>query len=85
MRDANSPDVPVGPANPRRFAAPLLPRNGAGRRGKEAALLSPREVAELLAVNRATVYELIARGELRAVRVASALRIARADLAAYLE
>jgi excisionase family DNA binding protein len=44
-------------------------------------LVSPRLAAELLGVNRETIYRLCARGEMPFVRIGSALRI---DLAAYL-
>lgn len=44
-------------------------------------LVSPREAAAVLGVNRETIYRLCARRELAHVRVGSALRI---DLAAYL-
>ena len=46
--------------------------------------LSPRQVAEQLGVCRETIYRLLARGELAATRVGSALRIASDDLEAYL-
>jgi len=49
--------------------------------GSEARLVSPREAAARLDVNRETIYRLCARGELRHVRVGSALRV---DLAGYL-
>jgi excisionase family DNA binding protein len=44
-------------------------------------LVSPREAAALLGVNRETIYRLCARGELVFVRVGSALRV---DLTRYL-
>jgi excisionase family DNA binding protein len=44
-------------------------------------LVSPRRAAELLGVNRETIYRLCARGELPFVRIGSVLRV---DLAAYL-
>jgi excisionase family DNA binding protein len=49
-----------------------------------AALLTVREVAALLSVATATVYDLVERGELAHVRVSNAIRIARADLEAFL-
>ena len=49
--------------------------------GFPATLVSPREAAALLAVNRETIYRLCSRGELPHIRVGSALRV---DLAAYL-
>jgi len=51
---------------------------GAGR------LLTPVEVAERLGVCRDTVYRLCDRGELPHVRISNAIRIAPADLAAFL-
>jgi excisionase family DNA binding protein len=55
-----------------------LPRNQPG-----ALVLRVQEVAELLDVNRATVYLMVRRGELPHVRVAKAIRVARADVEAY--
>jgi len=51
---------------------------GAGR------LLTVREAAARLAVSTFTVYGLCERGELPHVRISNAIRIAPADLAAYL-
>ena len=69
-----SPKVPTHPDNPGQFAAVVLQ----GFAGK---LVSPREAAGLLGVNRETIYRLCARGDLPHVRVGSVLRV---DLAAYL-
>jgi len=46
--------------------------------------LSPREVAAVLGVCRETIYRLIARSELAAIRVGSLLRIAELDVDTYL-
>ena len=43
--------------------------------------LSPKQAAQLLGVNRETIYRLCGRGVLPHVRIGAALRI---DLAAYL-
>lgn len=48
-------------------------------------LLKPADVAQRLSVSRSTVYDLLARGEIRAVRVRSAVRIEPAEIARYLE
>lgn len=67
--------------------APSTDPGDAGRKGQkqnEPRLLNPREVAALLVVNRETVYRLIARGDLRASRVGSALRVSERDVHAYL-
>jgi len=69
-----SPNVSPRPANHGQFAALVL--HGFPRK-----LVSPREAAAVLGVNRETIYRLCARRELAHVRVGSALRI---DLAAYL-
>jgi excisionase family DNA binding protein len=69
-----SPNVPTHPANHDPFAALVV-------QGFPARLVSPRQAAALLGVNRETIYRLCARGELPFVRVGSALRV---DLAAYL-
>ena len=48
------------------------------------ALLTVREVATQLGVSTATVYKLCARRQLPYVRVLGAMRIAPADVAAYI-
>jgi excisionase family DNA binding protein len=47
-------------------------------------LLTVREVAAVLGVAMSTVYQLCARGELRYRRVSNAIRVAPAELAAFL-
>ena len=71
---AVSPNVSTRPDNPDQFAAIVL-------QGLRAKLVSARDAAEVLRVNRETIYRLCARGELAHVRVGSVLRI---DLGAYL-
>ena len=71
---ATSPNVPTHPANHGEFAALVL-------QGFSGKLVSPRQAAALLGVNRETIYRLCARSELPNVRIGSVLRI---DLAAYL-
>src|SRR5439155_3140211 len=68
------PNVSPHPDNPGQFAALVL-------QGFSGKLVSPRQAAELLGVNRETIYRLCSRGELPHIRVGSALRV---DLAAYL-
>ena len=48
------------------------------------ALLTVREVATQLGVSTATVYKLCATRQLQYVRVLGAMRIAPADVAAYI-
>ena len=73
---ARKPFVPaLSPAAPGRLRAV---DGGADR------LLMVREAAERLAVSTATVYALCDRGELPHVRISNAIRIAPADLAAFL-
>jgi excisionase family DNA binding protein len=48
-------------------------------------LLSVREVAALLSVSPATVYQLCAKSQLRAIRVSNSLRISPGELKAYVE
>jgi putative molybdopterin biosynthesis protein len=48
------------------------------------ALLSPAEVARLVAISRKTVYREIDRGELPAIHVGRQLRIDPTDLSRYL-
>jgi excisionase family DNA binding protein len=38
-------------------------------------LLRPAEAAEMIGVGRATVYELIARGEIPSIRIGSSVRV----------
>jgi excisionase family DNA binding protein len=52
--------------------------------GGQDRLLTVRQVARRLGVSAATVYTLVARGELAHVRVSNAIRVAPTDLAAYL-
>ena len=74
VRDSpTSPNVQPHPANDGQFAALMLE----GFSGK---LVSRREAAALLGVNRETIYRLCKRGELPHIRVAAALRI---DLTRY--
>lgn len=47
-------------------------------------LLTPKEVAERLAVSETTVHRLVARGELPAIRVGRQWRFAPADVESYL-
>jgi excisionase family DNA binding protein len=47
-------------------------------------LLTPAEVAEQLAICRATVYKLTTAGHLEHIRVGAQIRIPLAALAAYL-
>ena len=69
VRDSpTSPNVQPHPANDGQFAALMLE----GFSGK---LVSRREAAALLGVNRETIYRLCKRGELPHIRVAAALRI----------
>jgi len=69
------------------FATRLLPADGARlqayRGGRDGRLLTVAEVAQELAVCTATVYKLVARGELGAVRVLNAIRVRREDLNTY--
>jgi excisionase family DNA binding protein len=71
---AVSPTVSTRPDNHDQFAALVLQR-------LSPKLISPRQAAALLGVNRETIYRLCARGELPHVRVGSALRV---DVAAHL-
>ncbi len=75
--------TPLGPPVVRALVRPRVALRaldgGAGR------LLTVREVAERLAVSTATVYALVERGELPHVRVSNAIRVAPADLAAFIE
>jgi excisionase family DNA binding protein len=52
--------------------------------GGKAHLLSVQAVAARLGVSRATVYGLVARGDLPHFRISNAVRVAPADLDGYL-
>jgi len=52
--------------------------------GRDVWLLTARQVADRLGVCTATVYKLAARRELAFVRISGAVRIAPADLDAFL-
>jgi excisionase family DNA binding protein len=47
--------------------------------------LRPAKAAKLLDVSRSTIYSLISSGEIRAIRLGGALRIAMADIDALRE
>lgn len=48
-------------------------------------LLTPREAAEVLSVSRSKLYQLLAAGELRSVRMTVARRVAASELRRYVE
>lgn len=50
-----------------------------------ARLLTVAEVASIMRVSRMTVYRLIRRGQLKAIRVGRNYRVTEEDLKAYLE
>jgi excisionase family DNA binding protein len=52
--------------------------------GSKKALLSVRQVAQLLGVSTATVYRLCERGDLKYFRISNAIRISADDLSAFL-
>jgi excisionase family DNA binding protein len=54
-------------------------------RSRTECLLNVKQVARRLSLAPSSVYELIARGQLQAVRVGRAVRVRPADLDAYLE
>lgn len=51
---------------------------------KRRLLYRPEEAAQVLAVSRATIYVLLARGELRAIHIGRAARIPAAELERWL-
>ncbi|WP_406322142.1 helix-turn-helix domain-containing protein [Streptomyces sp. NBC_01637] len=51
----------------------------------ERLLYKPEEAAEALAIGRSTVYELMAEGSLRYIKLGRTRRIRRADIEAYVE
>src|SRR5438132_7084143 len=77
VRDSpTSPNVQPHPANDGQLAALMLE----GFSGK---LVSRREAAALLGVNRETIYRLCKRGELPHLRVGAALRVNLAGFLAH--
>jgi excisionase family DNA binding protein len=66
------------------------PRSSTSRREERptsdtALLLTPEEAARRLSVGRTTLYELLARGELRSVSLGRCRRISVAELEAFVE
>lgn len=55
------------------------------REGSGIRLLTVAEVAGVMRVSRMTVYRLIRRGQLKAIRVGRNYRVREEDLKAYLE
>jgi excisionase family DNA binding protein len=56
-----------------------------GSANSRIALLSVRQVAELLGVSTAMVYRLCERGELAHIRICNAVRVSPLDVAVYLQ
>ncbi|MCG7525061.1 helix-turn-helix domain-containing protein [Streptomyces sp. OfavH-34-F] len=48
-------------------------------------LYKPKEAAEALSIGRSTVYELMAKGALKYIKLGRTRRIRRADLEAYVD
>ncbi|MFG3169228.1 helix-turn-helix domain-containing protein [Streptomyces sp. NPDC048200] len=48
-------------------------------------LYKPEEAAEVLAIGRSTVYELMAQGSLKYIKLGRTRRIRRADIEAYVD
>jgi excisionase family DNA binding protein len=64
---------------------PLLYSIRKGESAVDALLLKVPEVAEQLGISRAKVYELIAAGTLRSVKVGGCRRIRASDLRAFVD
>lgn len=60
-------------------------RTTADRQVDELIAVSPVKAAELVGLSRATIYNLIERGELRRSKIGKATRIPVADLVALIE
>jgi integrase len=73
------------PVSRSEFGTPLVPGLGVRvlRGGRAPRLLTTREVAAELGVSPSTVYKLCESGALPSVRIIGAIRVAPADLAAY--
>ena len=63
----------------------MRPGDMARKEPELARLLTVAEVATLMRVSRMTVYRLIRRGQLKAIRVGRNYRVREQDLTAYLE
>ena len=50
-----------------------------------AELYTPLEVAKMLRVTRATIYQYIRKGQLKAIRIGNRYRITRAQLEEYMQ
>lgn len=48
-------------------------------------LLTPEEAAEVLAISRTRLYELLRRGELKSVKIGKVRRVSVRELEAYVE
>jgi excisionase family DNA binding protein len=71
----------VRPTTPTRPVAPSRPQSQPSAPSAGPALLTTQEAAELLHVHPRTIQRLVERGELAAVRVGTAVRFDRTDIA----
>ena len=87
-RPTLTPTLPGAPSTTGRVA-PVWPQSTGVRLrvldGGVRNLLSVRQVAERLSVSTATVYRLAERGELPHLRLSNAVRVAPADLEAFID
>ncbi len=70
--------------DPKYFATRLLPRS-TGPDLRPTQLLSVREVARLLGLCRASIYRLVERGELPAIRIGNSIRFLQDELSDWLQ
>ncbi len=90
MRSAqNHPTLPARPQLPDKDAPRWTPIGSPPDQPEDAGVLkflyTPVEAAEALSIGRSTLYELLARGELRSVRIGSCRRVPVAAVAAYVD
>ena len=83
-RDSHSVP-PVAPFSTDFVSGLCLENPAAGARDGEGRLLSVKQTAERLAVTTATVYGLCASGRLAHIRILNVIRIALADLSAFIQ
>lgn len=77
-----APPLPTQPAVPKAASKPL--ERKPGRRITREDILTPSEVAAMLAMPKSTIYELARRGELPCARLGRTIRFLRDDVEARL-
>jgi excisionase family DNA binding protein len=69
----------------RKLDESLIANEGAARAAPEAELMSPQAAAELLGIGKTTIFEMLKRNELTAVRAGRIVRVRRQDCLDWVE